>query len=920
VARRFSVRSIAAALALVAAVAAATFGLQRGLGRRRAQHTLATLADAPARRLEARLSHPSATRHHPLAPPDRAPPPLPLAALAQLGDAGDPRALYSAYLLLADPGRAAAALAHAPTSGPERNSDEAALDLARGEPAEALRKSDAALAAAPALAPARWNRALALAHLGLGFAAADAFDTLAALGEPGWADEARQRATALRAEVDRRRRRTKAAFDEGQAMIDGKLPAPSTVATQPDSYRLNFYDAVRAAPSSDRVRALLPIAAALDAPSGATVLQDYARRVAALDFRVRAPLAAEYAALLRKPRSLGDKTDAFFDRLRAAHADDLLLGALIVTRLQDAHIDEYRRLALATHDPWFTAMAEQYQARAEQNRGELEAAERRLGRALIDCRRQHIEYRCLRLLIELASHLIAQYRLNEAQALATDGLAETERVDFNLEQSFVHHLANIWRYRADTSMTTAYVEEELGRSVDPCGTAQAGHELLATMAFQQLHPDEARRQLALVPRECWGRHFSGAGAWVLANLTRYHGTAEEQRQLDETLRQLRRDDTRAAPFNDMIEGRALLERDAPAGRTLLRQAIASAETRPRSDSIAPRARSAAYFALIMDAARDGRAAEALDDFAAQLGVHTPERCALAVAVDDNRMTAVTRDANGRAAVRFGPRTVLLPPPDELVPPEVRARLAGCAEVHVLALPPLHGNPDLLPPEIAWSYGAGDQLAGAGGPPDHQAASGNHVEPAATPSRGLLVADVEAPASLRLPRLTGRPALVDSAGALVLRGADATPQRVLAELPAFDEVELDVHGLVDLGRSDASVLVLAPDADGRFALSAAEIGTLRLPRHPLVLLGSCQAARTAPWLHEAWGLPTAFVAAGARVVFASPTPIPDASASAFFGALLSRIHAGESPAVALRNERQAFVARGAAWVRQIMAFE
>jgi len=283
------------------------------------------------------------------------------------------------------------------------------------------------------------------------------------------------------------------------------------------------------------------------------------------------------------------------------------------------------------------------------------------------------------------------------------------------------------------------------------------------------------------------------------------------------------------------------------------------------------------------------------------------------------MTVVTRDATGQAAVRFGPRTVLLPPPDQLVPPEVRARLAGCAEVHVLALPPLHGNPDLLPPELAWSYGAGDHVAGDRGVA-HQAASGNHVETAATASRGLLVADVEAPAALRLPRLTGRPALVDSAGALVLRGGDATPQRVLAELPSVDEVELDVHGLVDLGQSDASVLVLAPDADGRFALSAAEISTLRLPRHPLVLLGSCQAARTAPWLHEAWGLPTAFVAAGARVVFASPTPIPDAGASAFFGALLSRIHAGESPAVALRNERQAFLARGAAWVQQVMAFE
>jgi hypothetical protein len=36
------------------------------------------------------------------------------------------------------------------------------------------------------------------------------------------------------------------------------------------------------------------------------------------------------------------------------------------------------------------------------------------------------------------------------------------------------------------------------------------------------------------------------------------------------------------------------------------------------------------------------------------------------------------------------------------------------------------------------------------------------------------------------------------------------------------VELHVHGLVDLGRAEASFLALSPDPDGRFALTAADL--------------------------------------------------------------------------------------------------
>ena len=61
------------------------------------------------------------------------------------------------------------------------------------------------LDAAPRHPQALWNRALALRDLGLALAAAEAFEAVAALHEPGWADEARAHAQQLADEVRDRR-------------------------------------------------------------------------------------------------------------------------------------------------------------------------------------------------------------------------------------------------------------------------------------------------------------------------------------------------------------------------------------------------------------------------------------------------------------------------------------------------------------------------------------------------------------------------------------------------------------------------------------------------------------------------------------------------------------------------------------------
>ena len=135
------------------------------------------------------------------------------------------------------------------------------------------------------------------------------------------------------------------------------------------------------------------------------------------------------------------------------------------------------------------------------------------------------------------------------------------------------------------------------------------------------------------------------------------------------------------------------------------------------------------------------------------------------------------------------------------------------------------------------------------------------------------------------------------------------------------MRFDAHGFVDAAQSAASVLALSADADGRYALSAADLRGLRLREHPVVVLGACHAATSAPYAREAWNLPMAFVRAGARVVLASSSEISDAEAGPFFDAVLARIRGGAAPSVALRDERAAWLARDPkSWVANVIDFE
>lgn len=179
------------------------------------------LARAPTRLLEARVAYALADGHRPYVPlrGDNAlgepPRPPPLRELADLEDAGDLHGIAAAYLVRGDWRQASDFLQRSPPS-PDRDCDRALLLLEQGRQREALTLLDGVLHQVPAHPQALWNRALVLRDLGLTLPAAESFDAVARLGEPGWSEEALIRARALRHETHARGR----PWEAGLAVAD----------------------------------------------------------------------------------------------------------------------------------------------------------------------------------------------------------------------------------------------------------------------------------------------------------------------------------------------------------------------------------------------------------------------------------------------------------------------------------------------------------------------------------------------------------------------------------------------------------------------------------------------------------------------------------------------------------------------------
>jgi hypothetical protein len=295
--------------------------------------------------------------------------------------------------------------------------------------------------------------------------------------------------------------------------------------------------------------------------------------------------------------------------------------------------------------------------------------------------------------------------------------------------------------------------------------------------------------------------------------------------------------------------------------------------------------------------------------AEELGLAVPGTCGVGIVAEDERAVVVVRGADGTDRARYEParRPGAAPP---AVPEALAQTLEGCAHVQVMARAGVQGQPRILPRNLAWSY-----ATGAHGATSHDAPLG---EP-----HPLVVANVTPPSYLQLPALAPRrsePALGGSP-AVVLSGPDATPPRVLAAMRDATEIQFHTHALVDMGVSDASHLILSPGPGGAYALTAEAIRGVELRRRPVIVLAACHSARGARYQHAPWSLPHAFLAGGARAVFATGTDIPDADAQPFFDRVLERVRKGADPAAALRDERVPILAAAPdSWVGDVMVFE
>jgi hypothetical protein len=917
-ARRRTALITTIAISVAAAAAVAIWLSRRGDGDGARGPAVAELATAlrPERSIEVRLAGSDAHRPYSVARAGTTPEAIPLATLAALEQRGAWSALFAAQMLRGDLDGAAAALAREP-DGAAKSADASALALASGRPDAALGHAAAALAVAPDLAVALWNDAVARRALRLPLTAAARFDAVAALGEPGWSDEARATAAELRRVFGEYRDAWRAARDQAKAMTTTGAPLDPAVARRfPDVAAEALHEALRRR-AGDEVAALAPVAAALDAVVGGDGFAAAAARAAA-GGPARAALAADYAALADRAAAGATPPTAaawagLARRARRA-APDVALGALAHAVTLDAALVPELEAIAPRDDAWLAAWVDDriawssiYVARR------MAAAELHLARAVAACAELRVPARCARLQASLALVLADRGRRDLAVAHLERAMAAAGRAqDLGVDVTILYLAGEISVGRDPevvdrVTLAAAYFDERSLQSPD-CRADLYRLDHLAIAALDTNRIAEARRWSdeaeALTRGRC--RDVGSRNNGVLARSRAIQGTgaadADAVVSLREEITAMRAGSSPGElAILDHAEGRALIERDPAAGEALLRRAIAAGDA-ATADAVGVLARELSLNVLALAAGRRGDHAAALAAMAERLGRAAPERCAVGVAGEGDAAVVVV-GADGAFAGAFRPGAVgkAIVPGDEVVPADLAARLAGCAEVDVYAPGVYYGQARLLPRELAWRY-----RSPAAGP-----AAG---APAAGAGPRLVVTDVEPPAALGLPALRDAPVLD---GATVLRGAGATPRRALAEMALASEIEIHAHGFVDVREPGAAALILSSDADGDYVLDAERVRGTRLRGRPLVLLAACHAARV-PIAERPWGLADAFLAAGARTVIASTEAVPDAGLAQTFAALGDAVRAGQGAATAVRDRRVAAPDRS--WLDAIVVFE
>jgi tetratricopeptide (TPR) repeat protein len=886
---------VGAALAVAAAAA-----LWIGLSRPDPAAPPAVAIELPAQRaLEARFTGPRFGPHRALGVlrGDRAREPISLAALAELERRAELHDLVAALAATGNTARAAELAAGLPASA-SAESDRAALALAAGDLERALRHAYRAVDLEPGLAAARWNLALAARGLGLARVARVELERVAAAAEPGWADEARLLAGGLARDV--------AAEDamvdvvaRGTAMTGGGAPLTAAdVAVAPGQARAAFLDAARVAPDRARLDALRPLAAALDAHAGTRHAQAMLDRA---DPALGARFGGAYRTLMDFTATAADAAKVLAE-LRAAgpRAGYLLAGGLILTShhrpVRPPWWPELEAATAPWKDPWFELAVERARIYATWHPDDV-GARPALEAALARCTGAALSMRCGNLALDLAKVLAFTGRDDLAEARANEAAARLReagtRPGYLRARAFV---AELHRRGGAAARARAEFEEVVLAAPEDCDLTRYARIGQAGLAAADGAWDAARTLLPPPepPAGCTETH-DVIGLSTAVDLARRTG---DPRDAQVARRWIERTG-RPAQGGFALVGLVRISRGIDAGAA---QRLADwARIEVNSDKAEVRAARAWGLAtLISDAGVRERWAEVIAYAALEHPAAAQARCALVASVDLDEVTVAARveAAHVGSHRRVAPADLAAAP---IVPDAVAEALAGCAEVAVIARPPLHARADLLPAKLAWWF-AGDTPGTA---PRDPAARG----------RSLEVTDPRPP-DPSLPRLSLAPSgeRFDAA----IAGADATPARVLAALADASYAELHVHGIASSLDGDAAYLALSPDPDGAFALRATEVRASKLRGAPLVVLGACRGAAAAPYLRQRWTLPDAFLAAGASAVVAVDVPIGDASSRRVFDDLHRRIDRGEPVAQAVAAIRAAAPA-DAAWARRLMVF-
>ncbi|HEX4449967.1 MAG TPA: CHAT domain-containing protein [Kofleriaceae bacterium] len=895
-----------------------------------------TLALASNRALEPRLAWRDASAYRPYDVPrgsrDAPHETIPLGVLGDIERSGDLHGVGVLAMLDGERKQAASYLDRA-GDAPDVIDDRAALALVDGHADRALALCDDVLARTPDDPVAHWNRGLALRDLGLTSGAAAEFRAVATRNEPGWSDEARRRADVLDAEASALAQRFARLNHASVALASGSLEMTVDDArAEPGYARGILYDAIRSAPSHERLAALEPLANAIDASDHDTALHDAIARASAA---LHPELAKRYGELIATlsvesrltqptgheiPLPIGTARMQLFESLRAAHADDLLIGLLVKLSTDRATVDdrdlaELVKLTAASPDPWMQMFGIQQQAQVALRGDDLIGAEAVLLRGRARCMQGAPALRCI-LIGKLLGQLYLRWqRVPEARATLADAFSLARRAGESfLQTDLIQLLANLAVVDSDAEgvhlpLVRAYTDELVRRFPEgaddwKCQTAAFGRMLRANVLVNLLRFDDARRELA--GPACASTDDPGIAANMLftrAELAQHSGAADEIAAVRADAAALRAKLPASSPERarvDHAEGRVLIDRDPAAGEALLRRSIAEADTLPPSAVNERRPAAWSYAVLAIAAAKRGDGAAALAVLADEQKLALPATCVVGLAVNDERRAIVARDAAGKLITHYdAARTSPAIDAATFIPADVRAALASCPEVDVIARPPLHGTSRLFGDDVAWRY-----------------LSRRAAPVGAASSGSIAIADAEPPAALELPRLQ-----TWVSDGQTISGPAATPSRVLAAIGAAGEVIVHAHGLVDVAEPDASYLALSPDADGKFALTTGDVRKAHFASSPLVILAACRGSLAAPIFHDTWSLPAAFVFAGARAVIASAAPIPDADASAFFDAVRAKIHAGAAIPIAVRDARREWLNQGRGeWVRDVIVFE